>query len=342
MAIRLGVANAVQLHIAKGVDVNSTDDGGMSPLMYAADAGQAEICRVLLEAGADPLQCNDEGRDAHFFALKNGSSAVGDVLRRFLGNRSDELQRQDDSQSVQGRISLHIALDNDEDWSDVEIDLPDVDDRLRQVRFLEFWEIASAERLIAAAIHTGRISLQQLDAELGSGDEPDREFRERLVLVLGELGAHLSDLDFEPEQLKELESSGIESDGSDGQLFSDAISFLVELTAQEDDPEAIYYKEVRSYNLLSRDEEAILGRRIEEATASTMGAIANCPPAISRLLEFAQRVAAGEMRIETFVQSIPDSEDDVERGGLNEDDETIDEPEVLNAEVLSRFDAIRR
>jgi RNA polymerase primary sigma factor len=207
---------------------------------------------------------------------------------------------------------------------------------------LEFWEIAAAERLIAAAIQSGRVSLQQVDAELASGDETDREFRERLVLVIGELGAHLSDLDFEPEKLKELESSGIDSDGSGGQLFSDAISFLVELTAQEDDPEAIYYKEVRSYNLLSRDYETILGRRIEEATAKTMEAIANCPPAISRILEFAQRVAAGEMRMESFVQSIPDSEDDADRGGLNEDDETIDEPEVSNAEVLSRFDTIRR
>lgn len=385
MAIRHGVTSAVQLHITKGVDVNSTDDRGMSPLMYAADAGQAEICRVLLEAGANPLQCNDEGRDAHFFALKSGSSEVGNVLRRFPGNHSDELQQEDSQYAavdfhlqdavrllsvdaelditgwheelespppaddlmvvpaaveVQRRISLHIALDNDEDWSDVEIDLPDIDDRLRQVRFLEFWEIASAERLIAAAIQTGRISLEQVDAELISGDEPDREFRERLILVLGELGVYLSDLDFEPEQLKELGSSGIESDRSGGQLLTDAISFLVELTAQEDNPEAIYYKEVRSYNLLSRDQEAILGRRIEEATASTMEAIANCPPAISRILEFAQRVAAGEMRMESFVESISDGEDDADSGG-REDDETIDEPEVSKAEVLARFDTIR-
>jgi hypothetical protein len=61
--------------------------------MYAADSGQVQSCRILLEAGADPLQCNNEGRDAHFFALKNGSSAVVDVLRAFLGNRAEELQK---------------------------------------------------------------------------------------------------------------------------------------------------------------------------------------------------------------------------------------------------------
>lgn len=175
MAIRLGVTNAVQLYVANGVDLNATDDGGMSPLMYAADAGQVQICRILLEAGADPLQCNDEGRDAHFFALKNGSSEVVGVLRGFLGNRAEELQkRREDFQpgsidldfdyadrartyhnkkfhttaweeysesppptgdplvgataaKIQSLISLYITPETDEDWSDVEIELPNVD-----------------------------------------------------------------------------------------------------------------------------------------------------------------------------------------------------------------------
>jgi hypothetical protein len=176
MAIRFGVTNAVQLYVANGVDVNGTDDRGMSPLMYAAEAGQAQICRVLLEAGAEPLQCNDDGRDAHFFALKNGSSEVVGILRSFLGNRTrEELEkteaaypRVDDSAfdhadrpptyhneefyltgwdeysevppptgdpmvnsaagEIQSLISLHVSPDTDEDWSEIEIDLPNVDD----------------------------------------------------------------------------------------------------------------------------------------------------------------------------------------------------------------------
>jgi hypothetical protein len=157
------------------MDLNATDDGGMSPLMCAADAGQVQICRILLEAGADPLRCNDEGRDAHFFALRNGSSEVVSVLRGFLGNRAAELQiRREDSQAsavdsdfdyedrartyhnknfhitgweeyseappptgdplvsatarkIQSLISLYITPEKDEDWSDVEIVLPNVD-----------------------------------------------------------------------------------------------------------------------------------------------------------------------------------------------------------------------
>lgn len=39
--------------IAKGVDVNSTNSGGYTPLMLAAGEGCAEAVRLLLEAGAD-------------------------------------------------------------------------------------------------------------------------------------------------------------------------------------------------------------------------------------------------------------------------------------------------
>jgi RNA polymerase primary sigma factor len=390
MAIRNGVTSVVQLHIAKGVDVNAPDDNGMSPLMYGAEAGQLETCRILLEAGADPLKCDGAGNDAQFFALRNGNSEVTALLKNFLGNRGKEqLENAETFQSVvveatieypdrvasvdieqfdttgweeesespppaedpmvvsaavqvQSQISGYVALDTDEDWSEIEIDLPNADDRLRQTRFLEPWEIASAERLIAEAIQTGRISTHQIDTELADGDESDPEFRERLILVLGDLGTHIADMDVDPEPLKRPETRAVDSEGTDGQLMSEALTFLVELTGQENDPEGIFYKEVRAYELLSRDDETVLGKRIEEATAVTMEAIANCPPAISRILEFAQKVVNGEMRVESLVRAIPNESADVEREDSNDEDGAIEEPEVSIAEVQSRFDSIRK
>lgn len=387
MAIRLGVANAVSLHIAKGVDINATDEGGMSPLMYAADAGHPQICRVLLEAGADPLRCNDEGKDAHFFALKSGSSEVVSVLSAFLGSsigdvsekpnslhphavafeseHSDRTSSHDsedfditgweeDSDSpppdedpmvvsgagkIQSLISLHVAPETDEDWSEIEVDLPSAVDSLRQDRFLESWEIASAESLISEAIHTGKVSLQQIDAELASDDEIDPEFRERLMLVIGDLGAHLADFDYEPEALKQLQD--FDSDGSDSQLIKDAINFLVELTAQENDPETIFYKEVRAYHLFSRDDEAAIGKRMEEATVATMDAIAKCPPAVSCFLEYVQKVAQGEMRFDQLFAEMPFDNNVSDLEDSNEEQRAI-EPDVSITQALARFEKIRQ
>jgi ankyrin repeat protein len=62
MAIRAGVSDLVRFHLRRSDHVNQQDDSGTSLLMYAASQGHAEICRILLEAGADPLLKNRQGQ----------------------------------------------------------------------------------------------------------------------------------------------------------------------------------------------------------------------------------------------------------------------------------------
>src|SRR6266446_6942746 len=64
MAVTLGIRAAVQLHMAKRADVNARDDKGQTPLIIAASKGHAEVCVMLLEAGADPVLKDDAGCDA--------------------------------------------------------------------------------------------------------------------------------------------------------------------------------------------------------------------------------------------------------------------------------------
>ena len=54
LAVLSGTQSAVQFHIQRGLDINATDKEGRSPVMLAALKGNVEICRLLLEAGADP------------------------------------------------------------------------------------------------------------------------------------------------------------------------------------------------------------------------------------------------------------------------------------------------
>lgn len=80
MAIRAGAVDLVRFHLRRDQRVDRQDDSGNSLLMYAAGRGQAEICQILLDAGADPALKNHQGQDALSLARATGHDAVQAVL----------------------------------------------------------------------------------------------------------------------------------------------------------------------------------------------------------------------------------------------------------------------
>lgn len=112
MAILSGAAESVRLFAHSISDANATDEKGRSPLMLAASKGRMDVCRLLLEAGADPALKDDEGNDAATLAGIGGhdnivallavteavagsdpiSTPVLDDIATSLGERDDHLE----------------------------------------------------------------------------------------------------------------------------------------------------------------------------------------------------------------------------------------------------------
>ncbi|XP_053468724.1 ankyrin repeat and MYND domain-containing protein 2-like isoform X2 [Ictalurus furcatus] len=71
------VQEAAQLLNSKEVRVNCLDENGMTPLMHAAYKGQADLCRLLLQHGAD-VNCNEHeyGYTALMFASLSGNAEI--------------------------------------------------------------------------------------------------------------------------------------------------------------------------------------------------------------------------------------------------------------------------
>jgi RNA polymerase primary sigma factor len=80
MAVLAGVMASVKLHLRLGGVVDALDDKGRTPLILAAARGHVEICRFLLDAGADPTHADIEGNDALGVATANGHHAVAELL----------------------------------------------------------------------------------------------------------------------------------------------------------------------------------------------------------------------------------------------------------------------
>ncbi len=79
-----GIQVAVKLCISRGDNVNATDDKGRSPLILAVLKGHTDVCRILLEAGADPYASDNEGKDALSHALTIGKLELTMLLNEHL------------------------------------------------------------------------------------------------------------------------------------------------------------------------------------------------------------------------------------------------------------------
>jgi RNA polymerase primary sigma factor len=80
MAVMTGVESAVQIHIARGDDLNARDSSGMTPLMLSAARNRLAICKLLLSAGADHRLLDPLGRTAFEIAIATGAKDIAAVL----------------------------------------------------------------------------------------------------------------------------------------------------------------------------------------------------------------------------------------------------------------------
>ena len=162
----VGSRRPVEHYLRRGQDVNATDARGRTLLLIAAAKGHAQLCRLLIDAGADASLRDSEGIDALSAATRNGHGEArpcyGPLLRQQhqpsaqstsaavtadeedvdLANweelpesqpPADNATLRPDARRLQNRLSRHAAIDTDDDWSDVDIDLPDARSDTRSI-----------------------------------------------------------------------------------------------------------------------------------------------------------------------------------------------------------------
>ncbi|MBX3670797.1 MAG: sigma-70 family RNA polymerase sigma factor [Rhodocyclaceae bacterium] len=395
MAALAGVQTAVRLHIRRGDDLNAVDDKGRSALILAATRGHTETCRLLLEAGADPRILDNDGNDALSVANGTGRIDLALLLGQYLtvspeaqcceiptfepalvegDNREsrDEAsidlsawEAEEESQpppsdeeclamasALQRDMSAHVPMDSDEDWSDVDIDLPDVQKGRRRRYALDDDDRDAVRQLFLVGLQDGSVPLRRItEVARGNDGESDVEFEERLSIAFGELGVIVDDVDWEW-------SDPVVTDEESERLASDALTFITELTYQDNDPLRLYVRDMGVESLLTREDEATLGRDMEAGLENAVTVVAGCIPAIEEILRVAGEIGCGSMPLGAMVarDAVPHMGhheiDDLMSGeqlvgpeGPDEDehgDEGAAQECAAPSDFLSRIDAVRR
>jgi len=194
--------------------------------------------------------------------------------------------------------------------------------------------------------------------ELSPADAEARRTRLKNLIVLGkergyltyaEINDHLPDDMLDAEQIENIISMindmGIqvydEAPDAETLLMSDAAPAVTDEDAVEEaeaalstvdsefgrttDPVRMYMREMGSVELLTREGEIEIAKRIEDGLKHMIQAISACPTTIAEMLSLAERIEKDEMRVDEVVDGFVDAESEEVIEEVSDEDEEMEE-----------------
>jgi RNA polymerase primary sigma factor len=219
--------------------------------------------------------------------------------------------------------------------------------------------------LIAKGKEQGYLTYREIN-DLLPEEIFDPEQMENVISMINDIGIEVF------EEAPEDEGLILGDDGEGGPTIAsqeveeaaeEALAVVEADIGRTSDPVRMYMREMGSVELLTREGEIEIARRIEDGLLQVLRAVSTCPTTIALLLEAAEKVERGELRLDEIVDSFidpnaieesanaEDEEISLEAGEVSAEDEEEEdgEGETLSAadkgpqmeEALERFAAIR-
>jgi RNA polymerase primary sigma factor len=183
----------------------------------------------------------------------------------------------------------------------------------------------------------------------------DAEQIEGIISMINDMGIQVYDEAPDAETLLMSEAApATAADDVDDEAAEAAASTLDSEFGRTTDPVRMYMREMGSVELLTREGEIEIAKRIEEGLKHMIMAISACPMTVAQILELAAKIEKDELKIDDVVDGLMDFNEQLE--AMDDEDalEELDEEEAdsgaiaaenlerLKVAALQRFAAIRR
>jgi RNA polymerase primary sigma factor len=183
----------------------------------------------------------------------------------------------------------------------------------------------------------------------------DAEQIEGIISMINDMGIQVYDEAPDAETLLMSEAApSAAAEDVDEEAAEAAASTLDSEFGRTTDPVRMYMREMGSVELLTREGEIEIAKRIEEGLKHMIMAISACPMTVAQILELATKIEKDELKIDDVVDGLMDFNEELE--ALDDSDEEIEEEEDegdagaiaaenlerLKVAALERFSAIRR
>ena len=181
----------------------------------------------------------------------------------------------------------------------------------------------------------------------------DAEQIEGIISMINDMGIQVYDEAPDAEQLLMSEAAPTAAaDDVDEEAAEAAASTLDSEFGRTTDPVRMYMREMGSVELLTREGEIEIAKRIEEGLKYMIMAISACPMTVAQILELAAKIERDELKVDDVVNGLMDFteqleaiDDDIDGGEESDDDSSAiaaENFERLKVAALERFAVIRR
>ena len=213
------------------------------------------------------------------------------------------------------------------------------------------------KNLIVLGKERGYLTYAEINDHLPD-DMTDAEQIEGVVTMLADMGIAVYDEAPDAETLLMAEAPAPIAEEDVIEEAEEALSTTIDAEfGRTTDPVRMYMREMGSVELLTREGEIEIAKRIEDGLKHMIQAISSCPTTIEEILRLAELIEKDEMRIDELVDGLVDGDEEVVEEEMSEEEELeeIEEDEgeedadmasadleQLKQDSLVHFNKIRR
>ncbi len=205
--------------------------------------------------------------------------------------------------------------------------------------------------LIARGKEQGYLTYREVNDHLPN-DIVDPNQIEDIVSMINDMGIAVHEVAPEADQIV-LSENNVATDEDAAEEAAAALASVDSEFGRTTDPVRMYMREMGTVELLTREGEIVIAKRIEDGINQVMYALSFYPGTLKSVLDAYQRVEDGEARLTDLISGFVREEDDeppkppvapqanAKAGGDDEEEEAVDtgpDPE----EAKERFDELRK
>ncbi len=194
--------------------------------------------------------------------------------------------------------------------------------------------------LIVLGKERGFLTFSEVNDHLPD-DVLDAEQIEGIISMIGDMGIQVYDEAPDAETLLMSDAAPAAPTDDVEEAAEAAVSTLDSEFGRTTDPVRMYMREMGSVELLTREGEIAIAKRIEEGLKHMIMAISACPMTVTQILDLADKITQDEIKIDDLVDGLMDFNEELaaieETSDESEEDEDDGDAGAIAAENLERL-----